>query len=452
MTRNLDYAFDEYLKANAAQAVNAIEDFPRKLEKTCFRYSKFVIPTFYKMHFANSRQEAILKRVGSTLSQIINTTIRLYFEEGHLSHVFKIRPEASELIKIDPGFSQSVVFCRFDALLEGESMKIVELNCDSPAGAGYTDELEDVLLKEKFLEAFVKDHHLKQATRVQGILDALLAVYEEFGGYETPDIAIVDWRNVRTMPEFEYIKRYFESKGYKTTIADPRELKYRGGVLYHKNFKIRLILRRVAFDELLERLDEVEDLIKAYRDGAVCMVNPLRARIAASKALFSILTNPEYNHFFTENENKIKRQHLPWTRRVIDAEHFYGGRKMYLIDFLKDQKESLILKPSVNYGGKDVTIGKETPDDDWNATMDRAIKSDWVIQEYINVPIMTVPIVINHKLDFAYKKYNFNALVAGGRYLGGFVRLSEESVINVARAGGMIPSVTCESIPERFNE
>ena len=69
----------------------------------------------------------------------------------------------------------------------------------------------------------------------------------------------------------------------------------------------------------------------------------------------------------------------------------------------------------------------------------------------MNIPIMTVPAVINHRLDFAYKKFNFNVLVYGGKYSGGFARLSDESVINVAKGGGLIPSISSEAIPERLD-
>ena len=450
MSKNLDHAYDEYLKTREAEAVTAIQRFPGRLEKTCFRYGRFTIPTFYKPHFLDPKQEHLLKRAASTLTQVINTAVRLYFEEGHFSYMFHTSPEAAELIKIDPGYSQNIVFSRFDCLLEGESLKTVEFNCDAPAGAAYTDQLEEVLLAEEPLQGFFREHHLKGGGRVQGILNSLLETYEEFGGFESPQIAIADWRHVRTMPEFEYLKAYFESKGYKTAIADPRDLKYKGGKLYHKNFRVHIVYRRARFDEIMERLDEVGDLIKAYRDRAVCMVNPLRARLAGTKALLSILTNPEYDHFFTENENKLKREHIPWTRRLTDAEDFYGGKKIYLIDFLKDEKETLVLKPSASEGGKDVTVGRETRDEDWNGVIDKALKGDWVVQEYVNIPIMTVPRAVNEKLDFDYKKYNFNALVFGGKYAGGFVRLSDESVINVARKGGLIPSLTAESVPERF--
>src|SRR3989338_4060000 len=144
MSTNLDHAYDEYLKTNSAEAVQAIPRFYKRLESSRFRYGRFTIPTFLKPLLITSKQEHILKRASATFSQVINRASRLYFDEGHLSHVFSISPEAEELIKIDPGYSQSVVFSRFNAILEGESLKILEFNCDSPAGAGYTDEIEKI--------------------------------------------------------------------------------------------------------------------------------------------------------------------------------------------------------------------------------------------------------------------------------------------------------------------
>ncbi len=452
MTANIDYAYDQYLKAHEAQAVPAILRFKEKLKGPAFSYGRFPVPAFYKAYFVSSKQQRLLKRVSSSFSEIINKTARLYFEEAQTRSHFRLSPEAEELIKIDPGYSRHVVFSRFDALMEGESLKLLEFNCDTPAGASYTDQLEAAFLSEELVWPFAGEHHLAASERVQSILSTLLSVYEEFGGYETPQIAIVDWRHAKTTAEFEHMKSHFESKGYKTTIADPRELQYKGGKLYHKGFRVHLIYRCVAFDELVERLDEVQDLLRAYKDKAVCMVNPLRSRLASSKSIFSLLTTPEFDRFFTENENEIKRQHLPWTRCLSAAEDFYGHRKVFLIDFLKDEKETVVLKPfGSSRGARNVHIGRETPDGDWNAVVDKALKEEeWVIQEYVSVPAMTVPEVVNQKLDFIYKKYNFNLLVFGGKYAGGFVRLSDESVINVATGGGLMPALWSDVVPDHL--
>ncbi|MBU9888826.1 MAG: glutathionylspermidine synthase family protein [Candidatus Omnitrophica bacterium] len=450
MTANLDYAFDQYLRTKESLAVPAILAFKEKLKRPAFSYGRFTVPAFYKAFFITPKQQHLLKRVSAAFHQIVNAATRLYFEEARLRPRFYLSPEAEELVKIDPGYSQNVVFSRFDALLEGESLKLFEFNCDAPVGASYADQLEEGFLNETLFKPFMEEHHLAPSERVQSILATLLAVYEEFGGYETPQIAIVDWRHSRMASECEHMKQRFESKGYKTVIADPRELQYKGGKLYHKGFRVHLIHRRVLFDEILERLDEVQDLLRAYRDKAVCMVNPLRSKLAAGKALFSLLTTPECDRFFSENENEMKRQHLPWTRSLADAEDFYGHRKVFLIDFLKDEKESLVLKPAgTSHGPRRVHIGRETPDAEWNVAVDRALKEgDWVIQEQVPVPIITVPEIMNQKLDFMYKKYNFNLLVSGGKYTGSVVRLSDESVVNVATGGGLMPALWADVAPE----
>lgn len=442
--RNLDYLYDQHLLALGREAVEAIENFQSRLTQGPVKFGRFTIPTFYKPHLLSPRQEHLLRRVNSVMMEIVNTATRLYFDHPQLRHYFQLSPEAAELVEIDPGYPRNVILTRFDAFLEGESFKIIEFNCDAPAGAGYADALEDMLFEEKILAGFFSEYAVKRESRRERVLATLLEVWEEFGGYETPNIAIVDWRTVRTRPEFDLFKAHFEAKGYKTTIADPRDLTYKGGKLYHKNFRVHLIYRRSIFDELLEHRDEIRDFLQAYKEKAVCVVNPLRSRLGSTKALLSILTNPEYDHFFTEEENSMKRLHLPWTRRLIDADKFYGGKKIYLIDFLKDEKETLILKPSLGYGGKGVVIGRETKDEDWNQAIDRAVKGEYVVQEFVNIPIFSVPVVVNRKLELGYKKINLNCLVCGSKLAGNLSRLSDESVINVARGGGLVPTVAGE--------
>ena len=444
-TRNVDYAYEQYLFGNEKKILDAIHKFEDKLHHSYVKYGRFTIPTFLKPHFITAKQSRLIHSVCDVIARMADKVANLYFLDPAIKQIFGLTSEAEELIKIDPGYSRVLSLSRFDCFLEGEVLKFIELNGDSPAGMGYADSLEELLFQVPELQEFFQEVHIQRDARSQKLLDALLGVYEEFGGMETPQIAIVDWKTVRTRPEFDVLKMFFEEKGYKTTIADPRELRYKSGKLYHGNFRIDLVYRRVIFNELLEKLKDVGDLIRAYRDRAVCIVNPLRSRLVASKALLSIFTNPAYDHLFSSKENEIKRQHIPWTRRMEDAENFYGGKKGYLINFLKDEKENLVLKPADGYGAKDVTVGMETRDDEWNHTIDKALKSNWVVQEYVSPPFMTVPIVVNHKIEFAAKKMNTGCFVFNGNYAGSLSRLSDETVVNVSQGGGLIPTVVSES-------
>ncbi|MBI1977367.1 MAG: glutathionylspermidine synthase family protein [Candidatus Omnitrophica bacterium] len=445
-TRNTDHAFEQYVLSNEKVLAEAIRRFEDQLHHSLVKFGRFTIPTFFKPHFITAKQTRLIHAASDHLARMVDRLADLYLHNDPiLKDCFSLSQEAEELVRIDPGYARVVVLARFDCTLEGETLKFMELNCDSPAGMGYTDTLEQLFFESKELTDFFDEIHVQREMRSQKLLDALLSIYEDFGGVETPQIAIVDWKTVRTRPEFDILKSFFESKGYKTTIADPRELRYKSGKLYHGNFRIDLLYRRVIFNELLEKLREVNDLVRAYKDRAVCVVNPLRSRLAASKAILSILTNPGYDHLFSAKENETKQQHVLWTRRMIDADRFYGGKKIYFVDFLKDEKESLVLKPAEGYGGKEVTIGPETRDDEWNHTIDKAIKSNWVVQEFVSPPVMTVPTIVNHKIEFVAKKVNTGCFVFNGAYAGSLSRLSDETVVNVSRGGGLVPTVACES-------
>jgi hypothetical protein len=443
-SRNIDHAYERFVKSNPAKIRSAIEHFESLLHKSDFRFGKFTIPTFMKPHFITSKQRRLLDITCDSLVRMVDRVANLYDQDVSVRKVFNLSQEAEDLVRIDPGFSQTALVVRLDCFIQGEDIRFMELNCDSPAGMGYSDCIEDLLFQTEELKEFFGEFHFHRFSRVEKILNALLAAYEEFGAYETPQIGIIDWKTVRTKPEFEILKRVFEEKGYKTIIVDPRDLRLKGGKLYHGSFRIDLAYRRVIFSELLEHLRDVGDFIKAYRDRAVCVVNPLRSRLASSKALLSIFTNPGYDHYFSAKENKIKQEHIPWTRRVVDAEKFYGGKKVYLIDFLKDEKETLVLKPADSYGGKDVYIGNETRNDDWNMVIDKALKANWVVQEYIKPPLFSVPSLTPKSIEFILKKMNTGNFVFGGSSAGAFSRLSDESVINVSRGGGLIPTVVCE--------
>ena len=69
-------------------------------------------------------------------------------------------------------------------------------------------------------------------------------------------------------------------------------------------------------------------------------------------------------------------------------------------------------------------------------------KEAWVVQDYVKVPQMSVPILRNGKVVIVRKKMNLNPYIINGRYAGAIARLSDESVINVSAGGGLIPVVS----------
>ena len=79
----------------------------------------------------------------------------------------------------------------------------------------------------------------------------------------------------------------------------------------------------------------------------------------------------------------------------------------------------------------------------WRALATRALASeeDWVVQEYVSIPTMTVPVVTGDQMQLVEKKVNVNPFILQGAFAGAVARLSDRSVINVSAGGGLVPAI-----------
>ena len=143
--------------------------------------------------------------------------------------------------------------------------------------------------------------------------------------------------------------------------------------------------------------------------------------------------------FFTQ----IIRKHIPRTKWLLDNQTYYKDNLVSLKKHVIANKESLVLKPSDSYGGKDVFIGRETDQVIWENLVGRILYNheNWVVQEYVEITEMIVPVLENDHVQLKTKKYNLNPFILGGKYAGSIARLSDQSVINVSAGGGMIPAI-----------
>ena len=448
MNNKINQQFDQLTQSHPDKTLDAIVFLKAEMEKNDCKFGEDLIPTFLKPFFLPHATSQNIANVIHVIIDVLEKVTHLYFTNPELKDFFYIDKKAEELIKMDHGYSRNVVISRPDSFFANDILKFVEFNCDSPAGAGYTDAEENIQKTMFPFTEIANNFELYPHHRLDDLLSALLSCYEEFAGKnKKPNIAIVDWNEVRTQNEFRILKKHFMSKGYDTTIADPRELKFSNGKLEHKGFSIDLVYRRAIFKELMERRDDVQNFLKAYKAGKICVVNPFRSRLASTKAILSIITNPkQYRSLFTEEENHIIQHHVPWTRRVKDIQTNHGNDTVFLRKHIVNHKDHLVLKPSDSYGGKNVYIGCETNQNEWDALVEGIIthQEDWVVQRYVQIPQMSVPVVEGNKISYQTKKINFNPFVFNGRYAGSVARLSDQSVINVSAGGGLIPVIEYE--------
>ncbi|TMG63765.1 MAG: hypothetical protein E6H86_09455 [Chloroflexi bacterium] len=344
-----------------------------------------------------------------------------------------LEPEEERLALADPGFAYSSPSARLDSFFAGQ-IRFVEYNAESPAGMAYSDNLAAIFARLPVMKAFRKRFRGRFLPTRRRQLSAMLHAFRQWGRGTRPVIAIVDWEGLPTAPEFEMFKAFFEAAGVKTVICDPRSLELRRGRLYAQGKAVNLVYRRVLTSELLARGDETRALRDAYVAGAVCVVNSFRAKLLHKKMSLAMLSDDRYRRLYTPAQRAAIRSHIPWTRRVVPE----------LADEIARRRETLVLKPNDEYGGRGVILGWTVDQAEWEAAIEVAATQSYVVQEAVEIPRVPFPVVLDglRYLDLAV---DLDPYLFDGRVRGFMTRVSAAALLNVtAGAGSVVPTFVVE--------
>jgi uncharacterized circularly permuted ATP-grasp superfamily protein len=342
-------------------------------------------------------------------------------------------PEEERLAMADPGFRHSSPSARLDSFFADE-VRFVEYNAESPAGMAYSDHLAAIFATLPVMKAFRKRYRGRFIPTRRRQLGAMLTAFRQWDRGATPAIAIVDWEGLPTAPEFEMFKAFFEEAGVKTVICDPRALELRAGKLYAQGVAINLVYRRVLTSELLARGDETQALRDAYVAGEVCVVNSFRAKLLHKKMSLALLSDERYERLYTPSQRAAISRHIPWTRRV----------RREIAEDVGRRRESLVLKPNDEYGGKGVVLGWTVDQAEWEAAVEVATTQSYVVQEAVEIPRIPFPIILDG-LRYIDLAVDLDPYLFGGRAGGFMTRVSAAALLNVtAGAGSVVPTFVVE--------
>jgi uncharacterized circularly permuted ATP-grasp superfamily protein len=390
-------------------------------------------------NFISAAQNRSIREVCTVLRSCVIKVKEAIARIPGFVHQLGLTPGELMLAEIDPGYHRYAVSARFDGFLTGDTLQLIELNAESPAGVAYADLLARVYLKTAPMTRFQADYQVIPPFGRETLLRSLLETYYDWGGTGLPRIAIVDWEGLPTATEFELFQEFFAAAGLSALIADPRQLEYDQRGLSCGGAPIDLVYRRVATNELLEKLDQCQALVGAYRDHKVCVVNSFRAKYVHKKMLFAILTDYSNARLFDASERAMIERHLPWTRRVAPLRTLYRGRSVDLPEFILRHREQLVLKPNDEYGGRGVVIGWEVGADEWERRVSAALEDFWVVQERVGGELQRFAIWDS---GLRYQDYliDLDPFLFAGEVGGCLARLGVGATTNVSTGGGLVPT------------
>jgi hypothetical protein len=291
------------------------------------------------------------------------------------------------------------------------------------------------------MREFLKNWDLRPLPARHNVLHALLDAYQQWSGTRAlPRMAIVDWAEVPTRNEFMLFQDYFTRQGIDCVITDPREMQYTGGKLIADGAPIDLIYKRVLISELVEREGIDNPVVRAVRENAVCMVNPLRCKILHKKASLAVLSDERNASLFSEEEREAIDAHIPWTRVVEERGTAIPGAPdshTDLLAYVASHRDQLVLKPNDEYGGKGIVLGWEVDQSAWEAAMRIALEEPYIVQQRVALPSEPYPSFYDGKVHVIDRMVDTAPYAAYGAYVDGCLsRLSTAALLNVTAGGG----------------
>ena len=417
----------EYIDLVLKNQSNYIDDYLETLDNVAnsnAQYKGKPVPFLYHPMFWTEKDIDNFKKINDMIMSITNKITDRFLKDENFRDKFRYPDFLNDLIAIDNGYDINAPIGRFDIFYEDyDNFKFCEINTDGSSAMNEDNILARILGESKALKDFGKEYKLEYFELLDSWVKESLKIYDSYDKkVDKPNVAIVDFVESGTPNEFEDFKKTYIKNGYNCIIADPRDLQYRDGILYKDDYRIDLIYRRIVTFELVDKIDQIDDFIAAYKDRAVCVIGSIRSQIMHNKIIFSILHEDDTLEHLSEDEIDFIKNHIPYTKIFAEDEKIF--------EEVLNNKNKYILKPMDLNASQGVFAGRDFTNNEWEIRLKEAWGNDYIYQEFITP----------YKREFLmYKDYNFTRASFGSivglflyneKFKGLYTRVGPNNIIS----------------------
>lgn len=346
-------------------------------------------------HFLSRRQYINLAKSAECLHSAIDRLRMLVIQTPQLMARMDMLPAEKMLATVDPGYSLPAISALLETHVNNGSLHVTGGQADLPHGVVYGEILSDLFYDAAPVKELRKKFKLEKTGAVKPLLTALLKAWKEFGGKAKPNIAILEFKQpFQTVDTQEHLllAEVFRRAGYTAEIISPDQIEYRNGALTWNGFKIDVVYRGVTAHEFMLRFDLSHPLVRAYRDGKVCVVNSFRTEMTRKRALFALLSDETVTATFPIAERKAIEESIPWTRTLSNSKTMRQGQEIDLPEFALRHRDLLVLRPNDSGGELPSYEGAAMNDASWNRACQQAIRQGYVVQDRITLHPISFPV------------------------------------------------------------
>lgn len=345
-----------------------------------------LVSPFLRPHFLSKAQFDQLAMASEALHSAMQRIQMAALKDTVLQSRMDLLPAEKMLASIDPGYSYLHVASLLNTTLQNGSLQFRDFQASATMGLAYGEILSDLLYEAPPLKEFRKKHTLSKLGGMKYLLAALSKAFKAFGGKTQPSIAILEFRQpFQTVESAEYglMAELFRKAGYKAELVQPEQLDYRNGVLRKGDFVIDLIFRASSLQEFLLRFDLNHPLMRAYREGKVCMVNSFRAELGQKRSVFALLTDEQVTAKFPAAEREAIAKFIPWTRVLAAGKTQKQGETIDLLEYVVANRERLVLAPNDGAANLPSFEGAACLPSAWERALKQVLREHYVVQERI---------------------------------------------------------------------
>ena len=446
--------FASFPDETVQELAQAVHDEAARKELVYYRDGKIeVINVLLRPIAVFSEQLNYFHYVSQTLLGALKRMPELYLKDFQVRQIVPLEESEAKWLWDTWGASHNqfhTVFGRLDAIADltgafsKDSLAFIEPNLVGAGGIHLIPAAEDIILETvvPVMESVATDLDLYKTDDLRDTFMQELLDHAEAIGRKGRTICFIDPKYAGDgTNEQETLMNFYRARGIEIYHADPEELYIRNNEVYYENHLLDVAYRDYEVRELAEMEQEgmnVRPMKHLFRQNQ--MVSSMAGEFD-HKSCFEIFTDPQYAQHFTMDERNVFRRHVLWTRVLRDTRTADPtGELVELLEFTRDNRESLVIKPNRAYGGEDVMIGPSTSQSDWEKAIERAVNEPtaWVTQRLARIAVYEFPVLAENgsvQTTPFYVVYGLAPTKYGLAILG---RASQRQVVNVAQRGGMV--------------
>lgn len=391
--------------------------------------------------------------VSLTLVGALKRMPELYLKDFNIREIVPLDEPESKWLWDTWGASHNqyhTVFGRLDAIVDltspfwKDTLSFIEPNLVGVGGIHLIPTAEgivrDVIVPA--LQEVAPELDLESTQDLRDIFILEVTDHAEAIGRAGRAVALIDAKYSGDGPnELETLTHYYRDRGYNVYHADPVELVLRNNEVYYEGHKIDVAYRDYDVRDLADMEKEGENM-RAVKH--LFKENQMISSMAGDfdhKSCFEVFTDPRFSNYFSVDERNIFRHHVLWTR-ILRATRTTDPHNeiIDLTEYVRANREILVIKPNRAYGGESILIGPAVTDGEWDDAIERALRepNTWVVQRLARISVYEFPVLAEDGSVQTAPFYVVLGLASTKYGVAVLGRASQKQVVNVAQRGGML--------------